>query len=63
MQYKLTQVFKGGDVARLLLPSLVGDIGIAEQDNSTTVVGDCGLPPTPLYKTAADERYLGIREG
>ena len=50
-------------MVRLLLPNLVGDTGIAEWDDGATAAGDCRLPPTPLYKTAADERYLGVREG
>ena len=50
-------------MARLLLPSSVGDTGTAKRDNGATAAGKCGLPPTPFYGTATDKRYLGMREG
>jgi hypothetical protein len=49
-------------VARLSPLSLVGDTGRAERDDGAAAVGDCGLPLTPFYGTAVDERYLGARE-
>ena len=49
-------------MARLLLFSLVGDMGKAERDDNVAVASDCGLPLTPFYGMAVDKCYLGVRE-